>query len=72
VSRGTVEALRTPSEQFVGLPDFPHDAHYREVDGLRLAHLDEGEGPPVLLGTLRPEGLGSFESSPKARSRGPR
>jgi haloalkane dehalogenase len=31
------------------LPDFPYDARYREVDGLRLAHLDEGDGPPVLL-----------------------
>jgi len=41
--------LRTPEERFVGLPDFPYDAHWRELDGLRLAHLDEGEGPPVLL-----------------------
>jgi haloalkane dehalogenase len=67
------------------LPDFPYDAHDREVDGLRLAHLDEGEGPPVLLLRGEPtwsflwrhaipplEGLGSFENSPEARSRGPR
>jgi haloalkane dehalogenase len=32
-----------------GLPDFPFASHYREVDGLRLAHLDEGDGPPVIF-----------------------
>lgn len=31
------------------LPDFPFESHYREVDGLRLAHLDEGDGPPVVM-----------------------
>jgi haloalkane dehalogenase len=40
---------RTPDESFDGLPDFDYEPHYREVDGLRLAHLDEGEGPPVLM-----------------------
>ena len=44
-----VEAIRTPDERFEGLPDFPFDAHYREVDGLRLAHIDEGEGDPVVF-----------------------
>jgi haloalkane dehalogenase len=44
-----VEAIRTPDERFEGLPDFPFDAHYREVDGLRLAHIDEGEGEPVIF-----------------------
>jgi haloalkane dehalogenase len=29
--------------------DFPFESHYREVDGLRLAHLDEGDGPPVVM-----------------------
>jgi haloalkane dehalogenase len=43
------DAVRTPEEAFEGLPDFPFAAHYREVDGLRLAHLDEGEGPPVVF-----------------------
>ncbi len=32
-----------------GLPDYPFESHYREVDGLRLAHLDEGEGNPVVF-----------------------
>jgi haloalkane dehalogenase len=31
------------------LPDFPFESHYREVNGLRLAHLDEGEGRPVVF-----------------------
>jgi haloalkane dehalogenase len=43
------QAVRTPEERFADLPDFPFEPHYREVDGLRLAHLDEGEGAPVLL-----------------------
>jgi haloalkane dehalogenase len=43
------DAFRTPDERFEGLPDFPFEARYREVDGLRLAHLDEGEGSPVVF-----------------------
>src|SRR5262245_45223360 len=42
-------AFRTPEERFEGLPDFDFEPHYREVDGLRLAHLDVGEGPPILM-----------------------
>jgi haloalkane dehalogenase len=42
-------AYRTPDERFDGLPDFPWEPRYREWDGLRLAHLDEGDGPPVVL-----------------------
>ncbi len=41
--------VRTPEEAFAGLPDFPFAPNYREVEGLRLAHLDEGHGPPVLF-----------------------
>jgi haloalkane dehalogenase len=44
-----VTAYRTPEERFRGLPDFDFESHYREVDGLRLAHLDVGEGPPVVM-----------------------
>jgi haloalkane dehalogenase len=43
------EIVRTPDDAFAGLPDFPFAPHYREVDGLRLAHIDEGQGPPVLF-----------------------
>ncbi len=31
------------------MPDFPFQSHYRDHEGLRLAHLDEGEGPPVVF-----------------------
>ena len=45
----TVDALRTPEEKLEGLPGYPFESRYREVDGLRLAHLDEGEGKPVVF-----------------------
>jgi haloalkane dehalogenase len=43
------EIFRTPDERFQSLPEFDFEPRYRELDGLRLAHLDEGEGPPVLF-----------------------
>jgi haloalkane dehalogenase len=43
------EFVRTPEEAFARLPEFPFAPHYREVEGLRLAHVDEGDGPPVLF-----------------------
>ena len=43
------ETVRTPEETLDGLPDFPFAPHYRTVDGLRLAHIDEGEGAPVVF-----------------------
>jgi haloalkane dehalogenase len=43
------DAFRTPDERFEGLPDFPFEPQYREVDGLRMAHLDEGEGEPIVF-----------------------
>ncbi|MDQ2630017.1 MAG: haloalkane dehalogenase [Actinomycetota bacterium] len=45
----SVDAVRTPDELLEGLPDYPFESRYREVDGLRLAHLDEGEGEPVVF-----------------------
>jgi haloalkane dehalogenase len=44
-----IDAARTPDDALAGLPDFPFVAHHREIDGLRLAHLDEGEGAPVIF-----------------------
>ena len=44
-----IDAIRTPDELLADLPNFPFAAHYRDHDGLRLAHLDEGEGPPVVF-----------------------
>ena len=52
-----MDALRTPDERFVGLPDYPFDPRYLEIpsgDGgapLRVHYLDEGprDGAVVLL-----------------------
>ena len=54
-----MELLRTPDDRFDGLPDWPYEPHYvyvgasgtgREVgDGVRMAYVDEGSGPAVLL-----------------------
>ncbi len=40
---------RTPEERFAGLPGFAYEPQYVEVDGVRLAYLDEGaaDAPPV-------------------------
>jgi haloalkane dehalogenase len=43
------DAIRTPDVLLEDLPGFPWPARYREVDGLRLAHVDEGEGRPVVF-----------------------
>jgi haloalkane dehalogenase len=41
--------FRTPDECFENLPGFEFEPHYRTVAGLRLAHVDTGEGPPVVM-----------------------
>jgi len=43
--------VRTPEACFEGLPGWPFEAKYVEIDGLRQAYADEGpaEGPVVLL-----------------------
>ena len=41
--------FRTPEARFEGLPDFAFEPHYRDFDELRLAHLDVGEGSPVVM-----------------------
>ena len=44
-----MDVYRTPDERFEGLPGFDVEPDYREVGGLRLAHVDEGEGEPVVF-----------------------
>jgi haloalkane dehalogenase len=44
-----MDVFRTPEERFEDLPGFDFEPHYRAVDGLRLAHLDTGDGPPVVF-----------------------
>jgi haloalkane dehalogenase len=43
------DAIRTPEGILDGLPEFPFPPSFRKWDQLRLAHLDVGEGPPVLF-----------------------
>jgi len=40
--------LRTPEDHFAGLPDFPYEPRYVEVEGLRLAYVEAGAGDPIL------------------------
>ncbi len=46
-----MKTLRTPDERFVGLPDYPFEPRYVDLDGLRMHYVDEGpaDGPVVLL-----------------------
>ena len=42
--------LRTPEDRFADLPGFPYTPQYAQTsDGLRMAYIDEGTGPVVLL-----------------------
>ncbi|HSC02508.1 MAG TPA: haloalkane dehalogenase, partial [Solirubrobacteraceae bacterium] len=43
------DAIRTPDEILSGLPSFPFESNYRDFEDIRLAHLDVGDGPPVLF-----------------------
>jgi haloalkane dehalogenase len=44
-----MDALRTPDERFADLPDFPWTPRYTEIAGLRMAHVEDGSGPTVLM-----------------------
>ena len=45
-----MDIVRTPDDRFADLPDFPYAPRYVQTsDGLRMAYLDEGSGPTVLL-----------------------
>ena len=48
-TQSVTDAIRTPDVLLEGLPDFPWEPQYRQVDGLRLAHVDEGDGAPVVF-----------------------
>ncbi len=41
--------LRTPEDRFADLPDFPYDPQHREMEGLRMAYVEAGEGDPILM-----------------------
>jgi haloalkane dehalogenase len=40
----TVDFVRTPDDRFAALADFPYEPKYVEVDGLRMAYVEEGTG----------------------------
>lgn len=44
-----IDAIRTPDELLDGLAEFPAVPQYRTWAGLRLAHVDEGVGAPVVF-----------------------
>ena len=46
-----VQFVRTPDSCFQKLPDFPYEAKYVEIDGLRQGYIDEGptDADPILL-----------------------
>lgn len=46
-----LEFVRTPDDRFADLPDFPYEPRYADVDGLRMAYVDEGpaDGTVILL-----------------------
>ena len=45
-----MQTVRTPDDRFADLPGFPYEPAYATTsDGLRMAYLDEGAGPTVLL-----------------------
>ena len=48
-TQSVTDAIRTPDVLLEGLPDFPWEPQYRQVEGLRLAHVDEGDGAPVVF-----------------------
>jgi haloalkane dehalogenase len=42
------DLFRTPDERFAALPGYDFEPHWHEADGLRLHHVDEGAGDPVI------------------------
>jgi haloalkane dehalogenase len=46
-----VAYVRTPDARFEALTDYPYEPHYTEIDGLRMAWVDEGprDAAPLLL-----------------------
>ena len=46
-----MKILRTPDERFADIADFPFEARYVDLDGLRMHYVDEGppDAAPILL-----------------------
>ncbi|UCC13347.1 MAG: haloalkane dehalogenase [Gammaproteobacteria bacterium] len=44
-----MKLLRTPEERFSAVPDFPYAPAYTQLDEIRMAHVEAGDGPVVLM-----------------------
>ncbi len=44
-----MKILRTAEARFADLPDFPYEPNYTDLGGLRMAHVEHGTGPVVLM-----------------------
>ncbi len=44
-----MEILRTPDGCFDDLSDFPYEPRFHTWEGIRLAHIDAGQGAPILM-----------------------
>lgn len=47
----SIEFVRTPEERFERLPNYPFQANYVDIDGLRMHYVDEGphDADPILM-----------------------
>ncbi len=43
-----MQILRTPEERFSGLPEFPFQPNYLDINGVRIHYIDEGDGETIL------------------------
>ncbi len=41
--------LRTPDERFANLPGYAYPPKYVEIEGLRMAYVEAGQGDPILM-----------------------
>ncbi len=43
-----MDVFRTPDDRFADLPDYAFEPHYTQVGELRMHHVDEGSGAPIV------------------------
>jgi haloalkane dehalogenase len=55
-----ISFLRTPEERFANLVDFPYEPNYVEIDGLRMAYIDEGPRDGAVILCLHGEPSWSY------------
>ncbi len=60
IAANGISYVRTPDQRFVGLSDFPYEPHYVEIDGLRMAFIDEGPKDATTLLLLHGEPTWSY------------